>query len=1190
MARLSLAEVGLLLLLALALMLCAKTDAKKLQTLRRKKREWILPPAKLYENTDYTHRNFIAKIRSDEDLHAKVEYYLTGPGTDQAPFNLFIVDHNTGFIRVTGILDREEYPFYNIKGIAKYQNGTTAEDNIPLTVTVLDQNDNAPYFELHTGAVTEASKKGTFVMQLKGKDNDQAGTINSELAYSIVSQEPEGSGHMFTIDEKTGKLFVKESTLDRETSDFYKLIIKGTDMGGAPEGLTGTGTVEIKVLDINDNIPTLEKSEYTGSVDENVCDVVVMRIKALDKDLEHTDNWLAVFTFAKGNEDNLFSIETDNRTNEGILKLTKPLDFEDLQLLELSLLIENVAPFVVAGSALMDANVQVGESDAVSTSAGVNVHVDVGIDLGVNVGLDTGVNLGVDVGPGGADAGLEGGLNIKPGLVTSHEVKPGVKPVSKPKGSYTITITVNNTPEDPVFVPDTKNVQVSEDPNEAPGDVVITVFAAVDPDTGEPADVSYAKAHDPENLLIVDEETAEIKLNKVPNRESPFLVNSIYIAKILAITKDMPYKTATGTIAIEVTDSNDHCPTLTTTHNTLCSDEKTVYVTGFDEDVSPNAAPFTFRIIPEGTRGSWDVEVINETSAALHSVEALWPGPYKLQVEVLDAQGVSCPANEVFTVDVCTCVDTRDCSLLAARLVTPSSELSISAICLLLMAMCLLLFIPLLVLLCQCGGVNTIFPDQFSDLPFDVKEHLISYHTEGKGEDKEVPLQLIPVPLGTQTEIGTAQALTFKSVPAAIPEIHQSFYNKSVAMFQETNQSLMEVDNIHMFSKESFNCAASSATFSRQMLGSVDDIALPDAFLCDYYTQKAVYVAPMKDSLLIYDIEGQDSPAGSVGCCSLLESDNDLQFLNDLGPKFKTLAEICTPPTPTPTLSLKVADTVKTAVVEQVVKPKTQCVVETKNTGIKTENVISTNISKSSASTVRTVLPTMTLPHSEVTNISHSSNISRSATLPRPAQTVILQQQPVYYATSPVLQPMHYVVQPQLQNTVLLEERAHRGSFPGLYVVSGTESPSSGFVVRELQSPPSGLVVNGLQHSSTGLVIKAPDGPKSPTNPNGPITPVSTALVLPGSLGVSQGSAHVEGWKIMRANLDGNYTLVQDKSGPHEAKRVDPGSPQGTLLTGTTLVIEAAPPQGVLGQAARGGEHGILPGRIVSKKKGVKLQ
>jgi len=67
--------------------------------------------------------------------------------------------------------------------------------------------------------------------------------------------------------------------------------------------------------------------QYSGSVDENVADVVVMRIKALDKDLEHSDNWLTVFTIASGNDDELFSIETDKDTNEGILKLVKVILF-----------------------------------------------------------------------------------------------------------------------------------------------------------------------------------------------------------------------------------------------------------------------------------------------------------------------------------------------------------------------------------------------------------------------------------------------------------------------------------------------------------------------------------------------------------------------------------------------------------------------------------------------------------------------------------------------------------------------------------------------------------------------------------------------------------------------------------------------------------------------------------------------
>lgn len=47
----------------------------------------------------------------------------------------------------------------------------------------------------------------------------------------------------------------------------------------------------------------------------------------------------------------------------------------------------------------------------------------------------------------------------------------------------------------------------------------------------------YAKGHDPDNWLSIDEETAEIKLTKVPDRESKFLVNGTYIAKIICMTQ-----------------------------------------------------------------------------------------------------------------------------------------------------------------------------------------------------------------------------------------------------------------------------------------------------------------------------------------------------------------------------------------------------------------------------------------------------------------------------------------------------------------------------------------------------------------------------------------------------------------------------------------------------------------------------
>uniref|UniRef100_A0A087X4C9 Si:ch73-74h11.1 n=1 Tax=Poecilia formosa TaxID=48698 RepID=A0A087X4C9_POEFO len=966
-------------------MISADANEKGLKTLKRTKREWILPPAKLKENHNYTHLEYIAKIRSDRDKERKVEYSLTGAGADKPPFNLFVVDHNTGFIRVTNILDREKCPSYNVGVTAAsdkiYHNihkNTELKASFPSSTehtTLLKHNKHKKSGNL----LCICDSAGTFVMQIEGKDDDQADTINSKIVYTIISQEPAGKGHMFSIDKETGKLFVKESTLDRETHDSYKLIIKGTDMGGAPSGKTGTGTVEIKVTDINDNIPTLEKSEYAGSVDENVADVIVMKIKALDKDLPHTNNWLTVFTIAQGNEDNLFSIETDKETNEGILKLIKPVDFEDVQNLELGLIIENVAPFVEGGPVHMDVDVQVGEGGPLAAGAAA------------------GAGAGV-----GAGAGQGSGPKPKP---------------KAPGKSYPIKIAVNNVPEGPAFRPDTKKVPVSEDPNEAPTDGVITSFPAVDPDTGKVADdVSYAKAYDPDNWFTVDKETAEIKLNKQPDRESPFLVNGTYIAKILAISKDMPAKTATGTIAIQVTDSNDHCPTLTTTYNSLCSDKKTVYVTAFDEDVSPNAAPFTFQIIPEGTRGNWEIEVINDTTAALHSAKALWPGRYELQVEVKDAQGLSCEEEQVFTVDVCTCVGKEDCRLKASRGDARSSDFSRRAIGPVVTAMFLLMLVPLLLVFCQCGGANTIFSDQFSDLPFDTKEHLINYQTECIGEDK-----LVPVMYGTQQKTEAAPGPNFNtgSSAAFTETLKTETYYESDQIFQPTSTKMVNADIDYRVSTEFYNPSNEIDSFSRKTQSIHQDIGLPDVFLSDYFSQKSTITVPSEDILLEYDFEGQGSSAGSVGSCSILEPDNDLNFLTDLGPKFRTLAEICSPPTLTSKTMViqKASGSVKTTtdITEPVFKPKF-------NHEIQANTATKESTTKQSTTT--------TLPHSSSTNISHSAKLSY------PAQTVVLQQPPVYYTASPVLQPMHYIVQPNVQNTFVLEDGTHANTFPGLYVIN----------------------------------------------------------------------------------------------------------------------------------------------------------
>lgn len=63
--------------------------------------------------------------------------------------------------------------------------------------------------------------------------------------------------------------------------------------------------------------------QHEGLVEENQVNVEVMRIKVTDADEIGSDNWLANFTFASGNEGGYFHIETDTQTNEGIVTLVK---------------------------------------------------------------------------------------------------------------------------------------------------------------------------------------------------------------------------------------------------------------------------------------------------------------------------------------------------------------------------------------------------------------------------------------------------------------------------------------------------------------------------------------------------------------------------------------------------------------------------------------------------------------------------------------------------------------------------------------------------------------------------------------------------------------------------------------------------------------------------------------------------
>lgn len=63
--------------------------------------------------------------------------------------------------------------------------------------------------------------------------------------------------------------------------------------------------------------------QYKASIDENAEDVLVLRLPVDDKDLVNTPNWRAQYFITKGNETGNFRIDTDPKTNEGLLRVVK---------------------------------------------------------------------------------------------------------------------------------------------------------------------------------------------------------------------------------------------------------------------------------------------------------------------------------------------------------------------------------------------------------------------------------------------------------------------------------------------------------------------------------------------------------------------------------------------------------------------------------------------------------------------------------------------------------------------------------------------------------------------------------------------------------------------------------------------------------------------------------------------------
>uniref|UniRef100_A0A8C3SZ42 Cadherin-1 n=1 Tax=Chelydra serpentina TaxID=8475 RepID=A0A8C3SZ42_CHESE len=316
---------------------------------KRQKRDWVIPPINCPENERGPFPKPLVQIKSNKDRETKVYYSITGQGADTPPEGVFIIERETGWLKVTKPLDREDISHYTLFSHAVSANGQPVEDPMEIIITVTDQNDNKPQFtqSVFTGSIEEGAKPGTSVMQVTATDaDDSVNSYNGVIVYSILQQIPEvPHNNMFGINNVTGSISVIATGLDRETTPNYTLIVQAADLEG--NGYSTSATAMIEVSDANDNAPVFNPLTYQATVPENEVGVLVARLSVSDRDKQGSPAWRAKYEIVRGNEGGFFTITTDPNNNNGLLKTAQGLDFEVQSQFILSVVAVNDIPFAV---------------------------------------------------------------------------------------------------------------------------------------------------------------------------------------------------------------------------------------------------------------------------------------------------------------------------------------------------------------------------------------------------------------------------------------------------------------------------------------------------------------------------------------------------------------------------------------------------------------------------------------------------------------------------------------------------------------------------------------------------------------------------------------------------------------------------------------------------------------------------
>ncbi|XP_063801466.1 cadherin-8 isoform X2 [Pseudophryne corroboree] len=558
--------------------------------------------------------------------------------------------------------------------------------------------------------------------------------------------------------------------MDREAREEYLVVIQAKDMGGHMGGLSGTTTVTVTLTDVNDNPPKFAMSQYQFVVPEDIAiGDALGRVKANDRDTG--DNAKSAFDIIDGDGKDMFEIVTDSQTQDGVIRLRKPLDFESKKSYTLKV-------------------------------EAVNVYIDPHFISGVPF-----------------------------------------------RDTATVKLTVEDADEPPVFSSPTYLLEVHEN---AAINGVIGQVTARDPDvTSSPIRFSIDRHTDLDRQFNINADDGKITLATALDRETSMWHN----ITVVATEARNHSQISRVQVAIKVLDVNDNAPEFATDYEAfLCENGKPGQiiqtVSAIDKDDPRNGHFFFYSLLPEMVNNpNFTIKNNEDNSLSIlarhNGFNRLKQEVYLLPIIISDSGNPPMSSTSTLTIRVCGCSSDGIVQSCNAEAYVLPIGLSMGALIAILACIVLLLVIVVLfVTLRRHKNEPLIIKDDE-----DVRENIIRYDDEGGGEEDTEAFDIATL----QNPDGINGYLPRKDIKPDfqfMPRQGHTSTPNGVDVDEFINVRLHEADNDP--------------------------------------------TAPPYDSIQIYGYEGRGSVAGSLSSLesSTSDSDQNFDYLNDWGPRFKRLGEL----------------------------------------------------------------------------------------------------------------------------------------------------------------------------------------------------------------------------------------------------------------------------------------------------------